>query len=131
LLFRGAWRTLVNAALISIETNSFAERLQQKPQAPTDFIVARRTLLSIFNVGAKSYIGKEIGLFGLESHLQEDKLTEITRRYPKNAVVTVYFNPQFPEECTLEPTNMTEFYETRNLGLILFAFGLVAIVATR
>jgi uncharacterized membrane protein len=68
--------------------------------------------------------GKRIG-FGARSYIRKKKAQEQLERYPVNSSVTVYFNPEKPEESILVREAP---YTTLNLAIGIAILGLAVLI---
>jgi hypothetical protein len=94
------------------------------PAAPDD--TALLVLAFEYTVGVTHYSSNRLDLFHMEERSTQEEMEALTRRYPKEQSVQVYFDPAKPTTGVLEPGNLVAAHRVRNLGLVLIAIGLIA-----
>ena len=83
-----------------------------------------------FLVGGMTFNGTRVA-YGDYGSSSSSHSTRIVDRYPKGKSVTVYYMPENPEECLLEPGVHAQAWILPGLGLICFAAGGVMVYCCR
>lgn len=80
-----------------------------------------------FSVNGTFFSGNRVA-YGSRSSLIRSEVKRIVDRYPKGKIVTVYYMPENPEQCLLEPGQKTELWLLSAVGLCFFMLGSLALV---
>jgi len=75
-----------------------------------------------FSVDGTSYTGEKV-IFGLDNSWNATRAREVIKRYPKGADVTVYYTPEKPETCLLEPGIKWQTFHVPGYGVLFIAVG--------
>ena len=87
-------------------------------------------LFYTFSVDGKSYTGNRV-CYGDYNSEGPSHAYRVVNRYPKGKDVRVYYMPDNPKVCLLEPGNQRGSYITPGIGLFLFILGSLAAMITR
>ena len=80
-----------------------------------------------FSVNGTSYTGNQI-IFGLDQSENATRARNVTKHYPKEANVTVYYMAQKPEMCILEPGIKWQTCLLPGIGMLfIFVGGILAL----
>ena len=79
-------------------------------------------ILYEFSVGGTVFNGTRVA-YGDYGSSSPSHARRIVNRYPEKKVVTVYYMPENPEECLLEPGVKLQAWFLPGLGLVFFTVG--------
>ena len=87
-------------------------------------------ILYEFSVEETTFNGNRVA-YGDYGSNSPSHARRIANRYPKGKSVTVYYMPENPEECLLEPGLKAQAWVLPSLGLIFFAAGSLTVYFSR
>jgi len=81
-----------------------------------------------FSINGTTFYGDRVMYGGYIASSRPSYAMNIVKRYPKGKKVTVYYMPENPEECLLEPGLKAQSLFLPGLGLVFFCVGSAMIV---
>jgi hypothetical protein len=128
------WPTTIGTIL---DVKTFLERTENVPDLGVAYIWNYKIRYS-FTINGNRYISNKVtydrenhsGEFYNDDQIEDFKF-KMTEKYPINSDVRIYYNPDAPENCCLQPCNMSKRDCVGILFLMLFALSFMLFVTTQ
>jgi hypothetical protein len=79
-----------------------------------------------YKVGDDSYMSSRIGIMPNSSAISSATASKLTIKYPKDAQVSVYYNPDRPSQAVLEPGVNGNLIAFLIVAILIFAISFIA-----
>ena len=80
-----------------------------------------------FTIRAYTYTGSDLNLFSKENLMDRKAMEQFVAEHPIGSDVQIRYNPSGPQESALNPTDISGYSAYRNLAILCFGFGAIAL----